>query len=269
MSYKIYDLSQPFSSGSTMWPRIAPDVQIGRSPFPGIYGTPNNHPGWPIGPRWPASLRGGFVGYSGNLHPATHIDAPIYCKEDGISVDKIPLENCYGTGVVVDFRYMKKWDRITAADFEKATPKIEPGDFVVVNTGWQKWYKVQDYVYYHHYPGLVPSAAEWLIEKKIKAISGTWPTLDHSLAFAPLEKLMPWLNTEYKTEIGKDPIEEFPDYEPCLPRLLEAGITCIQNAGGDIDQVTGMRCSRFFALPIRHAGGVDASMTRLVAIFEE
>jgi len=258
MAYKLCDLSQPHRAGDPMWPRLAPDTGA----FAGV--TAAGIRDWPC-------VRGTLgVPVRGNhFHGGTHIDAPIYCIDYGLGVDQIPLENCCGAGVIIDMRNKGKWDCITAEDFEKATPKIEPGDFVVVNTGWQKWYKVQDYVYYHHYPGLVPSAAEWLIEKKIKAISGTWPTLDHSLAFAPLEKLMPWLNTEYKTETGKDPIEEFPDYEPCLPRLLEAGITCIQNAGGDIDQVTGMRCSRFFALPIRHAGGVDASMTRLVAIFEE
>ncbi len=266
MSYKIYDLSQPIVAGTPMWPRIGPDAQFGGNAFSGIYGTPNNHPGWPIGPRWPASLRaGGNGGYIGTMHPATHMDAPIYCIEDGISVDKIPLENCYGTGVVVDMRKKKKWDKITADDFENATPKIKAGDFVVVNTGWNKEWPT--YAYWHYYPGLVPSAAEWLIKKKVKAIAGTWATIDHSLAFAPLETVMPWLINDYKRETGKEfPSKEFPDFEPCLPMLLEKGISCIQNAGGDIDEVTGKHCT-FFALPMRLMEA-DASMVRLVAIIE-
>ena len=78
---------------------------------------------------------------------------------------------------------------------------------------------------------------------------------------------MPWLYNDYKRETGQDPNEEFPKFEPCLPMLIENGISCIQNAGGDIDQVTGKRC-KFFALPCR-LQEADASMVRLVAIVEE
>ncbi len=264
MSDKIYDLSQPVVAGTPMWPRIAPDVQYRDTAFQGIYGTPNNHPGWPLAFRWPPSFSGGWGrGYAGHLHPATHMDAPVYCWEDGISIADVPVENCWGEGVVVDMRYLKKWDRITAADFEKATPRIKAGDFVVVNTGWQKWWDVTHYEYYHYYPGLVPSAAEWLIKKKVKAIAGTWATVDHSLAFAPLKTTMPWLYNDYVRETKKDPTEEFPAFEPCLPMLLKSGITCIQNAGGEIDQVTGKHCT-FFALPCSLIDA-DASPVRLVA----
>ena len=121
----------------------------------------------------------------GHLHGGTHVDAPVYCIPSGTTADKIPLENLYGTGVIIDMRNKKKWEAITADDLEKATPKIEAGDFVVCNTGWQKWMNPEPfgriYEYYHHYPGLVVSAAEWLINKKVKAIAGTWPTPDHSL----------------------------------------------------------------------------------------
>jgi kynurenine formamidase len=173
----------------------------------------------------------------------------------------------YGTGVVLDFRNKKKWDTITAADLEKATPKIQAGDFVVINTGWQTWLKPDKaYEYYHYYPGLVVSAAEWLIKKKVKAIAGTWPTCDHSLSFAPLEKWAPSLYQDYKRERKKDPGKEFPGFEPCLTMLLKAGISCIENAGGEIDEVTGKRC-KFAAFPFR-LEHTDGAMVRLVAIVE-
>jgi kynurenine formamidase len=184
----------------------------------------------------------------------------------GDTMEKIPLQNCYGTGVVLDLRNKKKWDKITAEDLEKASPEVKEGDFVVINTGWHRYWRVNEYVYYHHYPGLVPSAAEWLIKKRVKAVAGTFAALDHSLAFAPLEKTIPNLHAEYKKETGKDPIEEFPDYEPSLTMLLEKGIVCIPNAGADIDQVTGKRCTlAAFPFPFKDA---DAAMVRLVAIVE-
>ncbi len=263
MSYKLYDLSQQFYNGAAMWPKIAPDLSTSYSTFTGIRGA--NHPEFPYRYNWP--IAGGGSGWIGHLHCGTHVDAPIYAIDGSLTLEKMPLENLYGTGMVLDFRKKKKWDKITAEDLEKATPKIQKGDFVVCNTGWQKHFRPdKSYEYYHHYPALVPDAAEWLIKKKVKAIAGTWPVTDHSLAFAPLNKFMPWLYEEYKKATGKDPTTEFPSFEPCLTMLLNAGVTCVQNAGGDIDQVTGKRCT-FAAFPFR-VEEADAGMVRLVAIVE-
>ena len=49
--------------------------------------------------------------------------------------------------------------------------------------------------------------------------------------------------------------------------LLKNGITCIQNAGGDIDQVTGKRC-KLCAWPFRMEEA-DGAMVRLAAIVED
>jgi kynurenine formamidase len=279
MTTKIYDLSQPVWNGSVMWPRLVTDVQIRARSFGGIRSTGwqgLNHPGWfDFGQPFPfvGPTPGGAIGqWVGHLHGGTHVDAPKYCIPEGITADKIPLENLYGTGVIIDMRHKGKWDTITSEDFEKATPKIEAGDFVVVNTGWQKWLKPdKGYEYYHYYPGLLPSAAEWLIKKKVKAISGTWPTCDHSLSFAPLEplgKYMPNLYHDYLRETGKEPGPEFSyGFEGCLTMLLKNGVSCIQNAGGDIDEVTGIRCT-LCAWPFR-LEDTDGAMVRLVALIEE
>ncbi|MFC2044734.1 cyclase family protein [Chloroflexota bacterium] len=278
MATRICDLSQLIWHGSAMWPRLVGEVQIRGRAFAGIRGTGwhnLNHPGW-YNMGWPfpwnQSVPGGMIGgYVGHMHAATHVDAPIYCIPSGLTADKIPLENIYGTGVIIDMRNKKKWDTITADDFEKATPNIQQGDFVVVNTGWQTWLKPnKGYEYYHYYPGLLPSAAEWLVKKKVKALAGTWPVCDHALSFAPLEENMPWLYNDYVRETGKKPTESINGlggFEECLVMLIKNGISCIQNAGGDIDQVTGKR-AMLCAWPFR-LEDTDAAMVRLVAIIEE
>jgi kynurenine formamidase len=274
MTTKIVDLSQEIWNGSVMWPRLAADVQLMAGTFNGVRSTgwhDLNHPGWPdIGIKPPYNRGGKGLGrYVGHLHAATHVDAPIYCIPEGVTADRIPLENLYGTGVILDMRHKEKWDTITAEDFESATPRIESGDFVVVNTGWQTWLKPnRAYEYYHYYPGLLPDAAQWLIDKKVKAIAGTWPVCDHSLSFIPLEKNMPWLLNDYIRENGKPPGEAFSGgFEACLTMLLKAGVSCIQNAGGDIDGVTGTRCT-LAAWPFRMEE-TDAALVRLVAIVED
>jgi kynurenine formamidase len=272
MATKLYDLSVLFGSGAAMWPRFAADMPCGApNAFGGIRSTAwhnLNHPGWwDMG--WPFPFNQGAAQIPwGHLHGGTHIDAPVYVIPSGTNADEIPLENLYGTGVVLDFRKKKKWEAITAADLEKATPKIQAGDFVVINTGWQtRWEPPgNNYEYLHTYPGLDVSAAEWLVKKKVKAIAGTWPSTDHSLTVLPLEQWAPWLYQDYKRETGKEP-EKSTAVEPCITMLLKAGIVCIQNAGGEIDGVTGKRCT-LCAWPYR-LENADAAHVRLVAIVEE
>jgi kynurenine formamidase len=201
------------------------------------------------------------------------MDAPAHEKRGGWTPAQIPLDRCYGTGVVVDFRYMKKWDRITAEDFENAKPEIQEGDFVIVNTGWHHYWRVKEYIYHNNYPGLVPSGAEWLVKKKVKAVAGTWGALDHPLCYsgyAGMREDYQWRYDEYKKDTGKEAEEAFPefnDYEPCHNILCSNDIYAIENAGGAVDQVTGKRCT-IAAFPCRLEGTIGHPV-RIVAIIEE
>ncbi len=251
MSINIYDLSQPFGRNTPLWPHagVMNDVEIKRVTYPG-------------------RDRGRLTTVlTLRMHTATHMDAAIHVIPGGWTIDALPLTSCYGTGVIVDMRHKKKWDRITPEDLENAKPKIEPGDFVVINTGWHKKWRVSNYEYFNHYPGLVKEAAYWFVEKKVKAVAGTWGAIDHPLAHVPLSQKMPWLYEDYTKETGKNPAEEFPEQEPCHTILYGNGIPGIENAGGDIDKVTGMRTT-LAAFPLRYEEG-DGSMVRLVAIVEE
>jgi len=196
-------------------------------------------------------------------HKGTHFDGPTHHVEGGLTVDKLPLDSFYGTGVIVDFRYMKKWDVVTAKDLENAKPKIEPGDIVLMNTGWHHYWRVNDYIYYNHYPGMYTEAGEWLLKKKVKMIGGTWGATDHPLAHYPLRGMYANLYEEYVQETGKDPDKQFPDYEPCHQIFSTNKIPAIENVGGDIDEVTGTRCT-IAAFPYKFAD--HGHMIRVVAI---
>ena len=79
--------------------------------------------------------------------------------------------------------------------------------------------------------------------------------------------IMPWLADLYKKKTGRDVREDFPYWEPSHRILYTHGIWGIENAGGDIDKVTGKR-ALIAAFPIKWIGG-DASMVRLVAMVEK
>ena len=255
MALKFYDLSQPFGRNTPIWPAIGQsDVTIERVNYWGR-------------DRFP----GGVSKYANKVctkfHVATHIDAPAHVLDGGLYVDQIPLERCFGTGVVVDMRHKGKWDIITAEDLENAKPKIKDSDFVVVNTGWHKYWKKKNYDYFNYYPGFYESAGKWFVEHNVKAVGITGGASDTPLAHRPMAQIMPWLRDEYMRETGKDPDEEFPIYEPCHFALAKAGIPGIENVGGDVDLVTGKRCT-LAAFPIRFEEG-DGSLVRLVAMIEE
>ena len=53
-------------------------------------------------------------------------------------VDKTDLViKFFGTGVVVAIP-KGKFEMITADDLAKATPAVQPGDILIINTGWHK-----------------------------------------------------------------------------------------------------------------------------------
>jgi kynurenine formamidase len=260
MATKIYDLSQPFYSGIPLWPwPVMYDTEIKRVTFP-EFAT------FPYDPKRGRVNKMTTV-ITTKMHASTHMDAPLHVLEGGLSVDKIPLSSCYGEGVVVDMRHKGKWGVITAKDLDEAKPQIKEGDFVVINTGWHKYFPTYGWQYFNYYPGNYTEAADWYADHKIKALAVDGGATDHPLAHAPLAKWNPNLHAEYKQETGKDSDEEFPIYEPTHIALAKAGIPGIEIAGGQIDEVTGKRCM-LAAFPIRYIGG-EASMVRLVAIVDE
>jgi kynurenine formamidase len=79
--------------------------------------------------------------------------------------------------------------------------------------------------------------------------------------------LRPDVCAEYKKETGHDVIQDFPLWEPCHNILLRNGVMGYENVGGDLDKVTGKRCT-FAGFPIRWMKG-DGSIVRIVAIVDE
>ena len=151
-------------------------------------------------------------------------------------------------------------------------PKIQPGDIVIVNTGWHHHYG-DNSDYYAYSPGFYKEAGEWFVERGVKAVGTDTQALDHPLATAIAPHgpgwphgLLPWACQEYKEATGHDVLEDFPLWEPCHRALLSHGIVGFENVGGDIDAVTGKRVT-FAAFPWRWMKG-DGCIIRLVAMLD-
>jgi len=246
---KLYDLSHTFGHNAPLWPYF-PDVKIERFHYHAKSGVLSQQ-------------------ITTFMHCTTHADSPAHVIEGAPYTDEIPLEKYYGTGVVVDIP-KGKWEVITPEDLEKARPKIEKDDIVIIHTGWHHYYG-DNRKYFAYSPGLYREAGEWFVERGVKAVGVDQQALDHPLATAigphGTGPLLPDVCEEYRKETGREVIEDFPEWEPCHRQLLGNGIMGWENVGGDIDEVLGKRVT-IAGFPIRWEKG-DGSIVRLVAIVEE
>jgi len=270
---KIWDLSQPWGVDTPLWP------------FPGS----RQDLIFPRG-QYLGRFHKRTMTYTGTLHAGTHMDAPVHVlheeevdrERNGYFFHEIPLEYCIGTGVILDMRHLRDefeakwktgfepdlWYELKPEDFIKACEKdgleIRENDWVIVNTGFHHYWRINNDKYFNYYPGMGPEVAKWLIhEKHIKGIAGTWGATDAPLWHYPLKEQMPWLDTAFRKATGKNPDELFPDYEPCHRLFMQHGVCTIENAGGDIDEITGRRMI-IAAFPFR-CEVADGGFVRLVA----
>jgi kynurenine formamidase len=206
--------------------------------------------------------------FEGIMHRGTHMDAPIHVAENQPSLTGYPLWRFFGTGVAVSIP-KGKWGVITAEDLEAAEPKIERNDIVMINTGSHRKYG-DNPDYFAYSPGLYKEAAEWLVERGVKLVGIDVQALDHPLGTflgphgpGPAQ---PHLDGEYKAATGRHIIEDFPYWEPAHKIMMTNGIPGIENIGGELDKITGKRCT-LFAFPWRWPEGEGCAL-RVVAVLD-
>lgn len=105
-------------------------------------------------------------------HVGTHIDAPMHMLEGGQSLDKVPVDNFVGRGVVVDvsigFEAVKETD-------------IQEGDIVLLWTGMSE--KFYEPVYFEDYPAMSEEIAKHLVDVNVKMVGVDACSVDNQDAF--------------------------------------------------------------------------------------
>lgn len=102
-----------------------------------------------------------------STHTGTHCDAPFHFFEDGTPIDEVPLENYVGWATVIDVRGKAPGSAISASDIEPHLGRIEPGDVVLLNTGWgQKRANTKEFLTQYVYCD--GSAAELIVKAGAK-----------------------------------------------------------------------------------------------------
>jgi kynurenine formamidase len=200
------------------------------------------------------------------MHTGTHMNAPIHLVQKGADLAAIDPACFFGNGVVLSIP-KKRWELVTAADLDKASPKVQEGDIVVIVTGWHHKYS-ESLEYWGESPGLSKDGAEWLVQKKVKMVGMDTAQIDHPLAtiLGPHRggPTMRRLAGEYSKATGLDPKKEHGEWNVAHKTLLAAGIPTVEQVGGDVDLVAGKRAT-LTASPWKFVYG-DACPVRFVAI---
>jgi len=113
------------------------------------------------------------------VHHGTHFDAPRHFVNDGPTIDQVPLERLYGQGVIWRIEKPAR-GAIGPEDLERAKPKVQRGDIVLIDTGW--WEQVNTDTYEDH-PVLTREAALWLIENGVKLVGVDSSSTDEAVHY--------------------------------------------------------------------------------------
>ncbi len=124
-----------------------------------------------------------FIGWADDtiqkmgVHSTTHIDAPWHYSPtvDGKrakTIDEVPLEWCFGEGVVIDMKHKPDFEAISQKDIEEFLKKenvtLKAGMIVLIKTGRDKYMGTEDF--FLKGTGMSAEATNYLIDKGIKVM---------------------------------------------------------------------------------------------------
>ncbi len=124
-----------------------------------------------------------FIGWADDsiqkmgVHSTTHIDAPWHYSptvagQPAKTIDEVPLDWCYGEGIVIDMKHKEDYDPITVEDLtgflEKENISLQPRMIVLIKTGRDKHMGTKDF--FLKGTGMSAAATEWLIDQGIKVM---------------------------------------------------------------------------------------------------
>lgn len=111
------------------------------------------------------------------VHATTHIDAPWHYSpttngKKSKTIDEVPLEWCFGEGLVIDMKHKVDFDPITISDIETFLNdnnlSVKSGMIVLIKTGRDKLNGTKDF--HKKGTGMSAEATSWLIDKGIKVM---------------------------------------------------------------------------------------------------
>jgi kynurenine formamidase len=126
-------------------------------------------------------------------HVGTHLDSWGHVNPAAPRAEGIPLEYCYGDGVVLDLSAKRPGEEIWPDDLAAALERIEyelkPLDIVLLRTDAANFRDEKRYLTDH--PGMTKEATNWLLDRGVKTMGIDAPGFDLPVPFM-FEKKKYW-----------------------------------------------------------------------------
>lgn len=117
-------------------------------------------------------------------HVGTHMDPPAHIYPDRTTLDEFPASQFVGKGLVIDCRDLNEGEDITIDCILKYGKKAEKVDFLLFNTGWDKYWGNDKY--FGDYPCVNDEVLDYVLNGNYKGIGfdtiGIDPVSDENLS---------------------------------------------------------------------------------------
>ena len=117
-------------------------------------------------------------------HVGTHMDPPAHIYPDRTTLDDFPASQFVGKGLVIDCRDLNEGEDITIDCILKYGKKAEKVDFLLFNTGWDKYWGNDKY--FGDYPCVNDEVLDYVLNGNYKGIGfdtiGIDPVSDENLS---------------------------------------------------------------------------------------
>ncbi|WP_418567708.1 cyclase family protein [Peptacetobacter sp.] len=117
-------------------------------------------------------------------HVGTHMDPPAHIYPDRTTLDEFPASQFVGKGLVINCRDLNEGEDITLDCILKYGKKAEEVDFLLFNTGWDKYWGTDKY--FGDYPCVNDDVLDYVVNGNYKGIGfdtiGIDPVSDENLS---------------------------------------------------------------------------------------
>lgn len=110
-------------------------------------------------------------------HSGTHMDAPIHFGVEGPTIDQIPLNSLIGHARIVDLTGILPGSMINTEDLGRLKEALNPGDSLIIKTGWSKFSVSDPKKYRNQLPRISEKLAHWLVKKEVKILAVEPPSV--------------------------------------------------------------------------------------------
>jgi kynurenine formamidase len=205
------------------------------------------------------------------LHSGTHFDGEMHIVSGGSDIASIGIDVLCREGVIVDVSdECEDWSVITPEMIESRM-EVREGDILLYHTGYHRFYnggpEEDEERYFLRHPGGDRRMAEWIVEKRLAWTGFDTGSGDHPMN-TTIRSKRPDATRAFEQQTGKKVDDVFPEEDLFVMHRVpfRAGITHLENLGGDLEAVLNRRCL-IGAFPIPIQGG-EASPCRVVAFLD-